>query len=357
MKKSLLALAVLGSFAGVASAQTSNVTLFGVIDLSADYVKNGSTKLKSMESNELSSNRIGFRGVEDLGNGLSAGFWLEAGMSNDTGNGAATGGGLNFNRRSTVSLMGNFGEVRLGHDYTPIFWNYATFDVFGANGIASSDNLAAYSQGSVGLGSSLVRTNNGIAYFLPSNLGGLYGWFQVAAGEATAGRSEAARIGFATGPFDAAVSYGVVKSDAVGTPPGTPDFKNLSAGGDWDFGVIKIYGLYNQAKQDPRKLSTYELSAGVPIGLGAFNVAFTHAKFAGAAPGATVDVGSANLLGAQYIYNLSKRTSLYVTAAYLKNKDGAVFTVNGAAPAYSATDLSGGNVKSTGANVGIRHAF
>src|ERR1700712_2596433 len=154
MKKSLLALAVLGSFAGVASAQ-SNVTLFGVLDLSADYIKNGSTKLKTLDSNQLSSNRIGFRGVEDLGNGLSAGFWLEAGMSNDTGaagGNAGAPGTTFFNRRSTVSLMGNFGEVRLGRDYTPIFWNYATFDVFGANGLAEGFNLSGYTSGMLGTG-------------------------------------------------------------------------------------------------------------------------------------------------------------------------------------------------------------
>ena len=98
MKKSMLALAVLGSFAGVAAAQSS-VTLFGVVDLSVLRVKNSGGSQTLMMSNSYNSNRLGFRGVEDLGGGMKAGFWLEAGMNNDTGavgtlsSGAAVSGG------------------------------------------------------------------------------------------------------------------------------------------------------------------------------------------------------------------------------------------------------------------------
>src|SRR5687768_18396130 len=112
MKKSLLALAVLGVFAGAASAQSS-VTLFGVVDANAKAVKNGSTTTKQLGTDGLASSRLGFRGVEDLGGGMSAGFWIEGGLQPDTGN----AGGMNWQRRSTVSLMGGFGEVRLGRDY------------------------------------------------------------------------------------------------------------------------------------------------------------------------------------------------------------------------------------------------
>ncbi len=127
MKKSLLALAVLGAFAGAASAQSS-VTLFGVVDLSANDIKNGNAHTQSLQSNQLNSNRLGFRGIEDLGGGLKAGFWLEAAMNNENGNmggssGITTpGAGVSqiFNRRSTVSLFSNWGELRLGRDYDAI---------------------------------------------------------------------------------------------------------------------------------------------------------------------------------------------------------------------------------------------
>ena len=80
MKNLLLALAALGTLAGAASAQSS-VTMFGVVDLSANSIKNGNANTQSLQSNQLNSNRLGFRGIEDLGGGLKAGFWLEAGMA------------------------------------------------------------------------------------------------------------------------------------------------------------------------------------------------------------------------------------------------------------------------------------
>ena len=66
MKKSLLALATLTAFAGAASAQSS-VTLFGIVDLAATSIKNGSRTLKTLTEGSLNTSRLGFRGVEDLG--------------------------------------------------------------------------------------------------------------------------------------------------------------------------------------------------------------------------------------------------------------------------------------------------
>ena len=185
MKKSLLALAVLGTFAGVASAQSS-VTLFGIVDVGLRNVKNGSNPdLWTQSTDGLNSSRLGFRGVEDLGGGLSAGFWLEAGLAADTGNmgggigiAAPTNGSANiFNRRATVSLMGNWGEIRLGRDYTPGFWNTTIFDPFGTNGVGSFLNMTTAAGGPLGVpvagaNTSYVRANNTFGYFLPSNLGG-----------------------------------------------------------------------------------------------------------------------------------------------------------------------------------------
>ena len=130
MRKTLVALAALAAV-GTASAQSS-VTLFGVIDAAISGYKNQSqtpsgatvdTTQTAQTSSGYTGNRLGLRGSEDLGGGLAGNFWLEAGFNTDTGKGAASGGGINFNRRSTVSLSGAFGEVRLGRDYTPTFWN------------------------------------------------------------------------------------------------------------------------------------------------------------------------------------------------------------------------------------------
>ena len=95
MKKSVLALAVLGAFAGAASAQSS-VTMFGVVDLNVMTVDNGD-RTYSMGTDGMASSRLGFRGVEDLGGGLKASFWLEMGIAPDTGRNAGIWG--NGNRR------------------------------------------------------------------------------------------------------------------------------------------------------------------------------------------------------------------------------------------------------------------
>src|SRR5208282_5833178 len=156
MKKLVIAAAVLGAFAGTAQAQSS-VTLFGVVDtglthISSNNVSNGAGGTESanrtfQSDSGINSDRLGFRGTEDLGGGLKAGFWLEAGFAPESGAGSTTstnnqstgstgGGGMTFNRRSTVSLLGqNWGELRLGRDYVPTFWNAANVDPFGYNGI------------------------------------------------------------------------------------------------------------------------------------------------------------------------------------------------------------------------------
>jgi len=162
MKKSLLALAVLGAYAGVASAQSS-VQLFGTLDLNGRYIKNdGRDRQLSMGTDGVNSSEIRFQGIEDLGGGLKAGFNLRSGINPDNG----TDNAKFWNRRATVSLYSNAGELRLGRDYVPTFWTTAIFDAFGYNGIGSTGNVQRGGQ---------VRQDNSIGYFLPSNLGGFYG--------------------------------------------------------------------------------------------------------------------------------------------------------------------------------------
>jgi len=108
-------MALLGA-AAAASAQSS-VTLFGVVDATLAFGRGSVAHRTQMLRGGYNSNRLGFRGVEDLGGGLSAQFWLETGFNVDDGSGQATNtnnqasssapapsGGLTFNRRSTVSI-------------------------------------------------------------------------------------------------------------------------------------------------------------------------------------------------------------------------------------------------------------
>ena len=123
MKKTLVALAVLGSFAGVASAATS-VTLYGTVDAGYEgwsYGKDfssfnntfvqgsGSGPITGLKTGTSESNsKIGVKGQEDLGNGLAATFQLEGDVNADVGSSSL------FNRESTVGLKGAFGEVKVG---------------------------------------------------------------------------------------------------------------------------------------------------------------------------------------------------------------------------------------------------
>src|SRR3954471_24894728 len=82
--KHIAALALLAAASASASAQSS-VTLFGIADVGVRNVKNGDNSIKSVSSNGINTSRLGFRGTEDLGGGLKAGFWLESGLNPDTG--------------------------------------------------------------------------------------------------------------------------------------------------------------------------------------------------------------------------------------------------------------------------------
>jgi predicted porin len=361
MKKSLLALAVLGAFAGAASAQSS-VTLFGIVDVNARYVKTGDVKVKSLGTDGINSSRLGFRGVEDLGGGLKAGFHLEAGINPDVG----TTNSKFFNRRSTVSLLGNFGEVRLGRDYTPSFWNLTVFDPFGTNGVGSFTNL--FNTGGIGTpllsgAGTLVRADNTIGYFLPSGIGGIYGQAQVAAGEGTPGNKYAgARLGYAAGPIDVAAAYGQTQTDAA-----DHKFKLFDIGGSYDLGAAKLMAQYVKQKTEnvgaaavDGSSDTWLLGTVVPMGQGEIHAAYSRAKGKDFFEGA-----KARQIALGYVYNLSKRTALYGTISDLKNEGGTSFVV-ATPPNVSATTVnaagvttfgSGTNLKSRGAEVGLRHSF
>jgi predicted porin len=360
MKKSLLALAVLGAFAGVASDQ-STVTLFGVVDLNARQTKNGSNdSLSTLSTDGNASSRLGFRGVEDLGGGLSAGFWLEAGLNADVGtigggngnfNGNAAAGtalagspGATFNRRSTVSLLGGWGEVRLGRDYTPAFWNTTVFDPFGTNGVAAFTNVSINGLGTAGA-NVYVRANNTVGYFLPSNLGGLYGQVQVSAAEGStatnlSNKTTSGRIGYAAGPFNIAASYGISKTE--------PDeWKHWNVAGSWNFGFLNLMAQYDMQEAGAREQKTFLIGTVVPLGQGEFKFAYSKADQSGGG----FDGADADQIGVGYVYNLSKRTAMYGHYARIKNKNAlANFVVPGGAG-------SAANNTSKGFEVGLRHSF
>ncbi len=333
MKKSLLALAVLGAFTGLASAQSS-VQLFGTVDVGGKYIKNsGQTRYFSESTDGVNSSEFRLQGIEDLGGGLKAGFNLRSGINPDTGTSNAT---KFWNRRSTVSLYSNAGELRLGRDYVPTFWTQALFDPFGFNGLGSTGNVARYVQ---------VRQDNSIGYFLPSNLGGLYGQLMVAASENgtsgdKGGRYLGGQLGFRAGPFDVAAAYSSVRV-AGGSN------KTANVGGSWDFGFFKLMGYYDREKLPTFKESRWEIGGSIPFGQSEVRVGYDRSKVN---PNVGADTTVDNLK-ATYQYNLSKRTAMYGTVARLGNKDGTTVSL----PGGSLAPTAGGSSK--GFEVGIRHFF
>jgi predicted porin len=325
MKKSLLALAVLGAYVGGASAQSS-VTLFGIVDTNARFVKNDDTRRRlSLATDGVNSSRLGFRGIEDLGGGLRAGFWLEAGINPDVGssNLATTPGnganGVNtvtnnqskfFNRRSTVSLISGAGELRLGRDYVPTFWNQTLFDAFGTNGLGSSLNVAVLA--------SHVRQDNTIGYFLP-----------------------------AAGPFDIAGSYHKQRysvGNNLNLGGETQDVWNV--GGSFNFGFLRLMGYYQHDELERGiDQKRFSISTVIPMGQSEIRVGYNRAKADLGATDATVDQ-----IAATYQYNLSKRTAMYGTVSRLNNKDNTSLALSGGNPIRAGGD-------SKGFELGVRHIF
>lgn len=339
MKKSLIAWAALAAV-GAASAQSS-VTLFGVADVGVARLTGNGTSKTGVSTGGANISRWGFRGTEDLGQGLKAGFWLEAGMNLDDGTGKGAGGGMAFNRRSTVSLLGDFGELRLGRDDAPTFLSTLIFDPFLTNGVGGTMSF-------IMLGAP-IQVSNTVGYFLPGNLGGFYGQVQHAMGEQVAangnknlGNYTGGRVGYRNGPVNIALASGKLKGATS-----NDDVSANNLGASYDFGVVKPMLLWVTEKKGPIKITAIQLGLTAPVGPGEFRTSFGRYDTSnGNADWSKFSIG--------YGYNLSKRTQLYGTFARLSNKDGAQKSIGVQGLTAPGTTL-GGN--STGYELGIRHSF
>ncbi|MRT31789.1 porin [Herbaspirillum sp. CAH-3] len=391
MKKSLLALAVLGAFAGAANAQSS-VTIYGIVDTGVVYqskvaTATGGTGTKfGLNSGVIQGSRIGFKGVEDLGGGLSAVFNLEAGFANDTGalDDSKTSNTL-FRRKSVVGLAGNFGTVLVGRqtDFADTISAYTAVNDFGgwvSNSGSGLDRL----QG--------TRTNNSISY-TTANLNGftgnlMYG-FGETAGQTSAGQSFGVGGKYDNGPLGLGVAYyqskaGSTPSDtsllaaanatsvsSLSSVSGNTAQKVLNVAASYQFGPARVYGNYSRVKQDlnnqanltavgvgslttvtnrtlarSNKADIYEIGTAYSLSPSLKLLAavdHTRANFDGVSNKAKLTQVS---LGTDYW--LSKRTDLYAFLAYTKASD----MVNPGVSDSTGTDGNQGAVA-----VGIRHKF
>jgi predicted porin len=363
MKKKLVGLVVY-AVAGAACAQSS-VTLFGVVDANLQHASQGGAKVvRLLGGGSNSSSRLGFRGVEDLGSGLSASFWLEAGVNVDSGTGGATSAnnitaappsGLTFNRRSTVSLTSStLGELRIGRDYTPSFWNLTLYDPFGTVGAGASTSLSINALNQSATTQTGIRASNSVGYILPPTLGGIYGQAMVALGEnasnAPGGASKdgnfaSFRLGFARGPVDVAAAYGKTRLSSG-------DVTVANVGASYDLGFATLMGQVFTDRKDAtvaggaNRSKGWLIGAKVPVGAGYIPLSFGQAKDNSNAASGSNDV---KLFAIGYVHNLSRRTALYTTYAHIRNGNRAAVSGGGTVGVAGASW--------TGLDAGIRHSF
>jgi len=289
MKKSLLALAVLGAFAGAASAQSS-VTLYGRVDLSVGKASGSDDKYLANGS----GSRLGVRGVEDLGGGLQALFNVEHRFNADTGTQTAT---RFWHARSVVGLQGAWGQGLMGRDYTTSFlqsqlaadpWGWDTV-------VAGSGQSRLY-----GHGVANVRNDSAITYRITTS------GFSVGAQVAEKGE---ALSGAENNPFNVALSYkggpiaAAVYYEATGQET-TAKGKIYGGNFSWDFGMVNV-GIYgakstSQFDQTGKSLVGY---ATAPLGAGQLRASYGQLSVEGDKTDKIAAVG--------YHYSLSKRTTVY----------------------------------------------
>ena len=336
------ALAALAALSAAACAQSS-VTLFGVVDLGARYVKNGDASVSSLASNGNNTSRFGIRGFEDLGDGLRAGFWLESGINPD--NGSSSDATRFWNRRSTVSLLGSLGELRLGRDYTPSYLGYEDYDVWSDIGISSVNKFDS----SLGTArDTSVRADNQVTYLTPA-LGGFYSRLAVAPGEGTLGKKYfGGRAGYAAGPLDVSLSLGQTQ---VAPVAGDDRFKITSAGAAYDFGPVKLSGYLSESRIESGKVTNMYIGGQVPLGRGMVRASYIRSNQSGRnATGASIDDADAHQVALGYLYNLSQRTAVYGNVSRVSNGSGSAVAVDRNPALALGRD-------STGVDLGLRHTF
>jgi len=293
MKKTILALAALGMFAGVASAQSS-LKLSGSIDLGVARIGED-TKMQTAGTSARSG--IAFSGTEDLGGGMSAEFYLNHRFNpqNGTENPGSNLVGNQFWRNSWVQVNSGFGSIRLGRYLAPLQEYNGGFDAFG------TDTVGSVHTG--GLTSSNVRINSAVEYRTPS-FGGFSAMAMVADTNDQGNRGGTERpMGFGArykaGPVDVAVAYDKTAAD----------IKTVGLYGAYNWGGGAVMGQFERGDANAAqavafgtdRYKRYSISTKIPFGAIDFKAGYASWK-----------EEETKKLGLGLDYNLSKRTQLYV---------------------------------------------
>lgn len=354
MKKSVMALALFGAFASVAHAQTA-VQVYGTID--AGFIKRTG---QTLAIGKRAANTLGFKGTEELGNGLKALFQAEIRYEPDTGTVEVANRPL-FQGQSRVGLQGDFGMVRIGRGLTPYQETIGAFEPWHglptAAGFYTDIEVAGYtSQPLDPAGSSNNRWSNAFWYNTPANL---WGGFQlnaavatkegISGGAAVVGNGTAANPQYPSGaeatanPFSVSGTYNNGPVSAMfGYERNAVETKVWSLGGNIEAAPnLRLMAVYTRQDRGHTVVSNPRTKAWV---LGATYTMGPGKLLAGYGQKHPDGFDKTKQLSLGYEYSLSKRTYVYVDASRKKN----ILTATGAAANPSTVNHY---------DVGVNHAF
>lgn len=387
MKKSLLAVAALGAFATAAHAQSSSVTLYGIIDEGITYNSNaGGNRQFALAGGIMQGSRWGLRGTEDLGGGLKAIFALENGFDPSTGKFGQ--GGLMFGRQAYVGLSHvQYGTVTLGRQYDSVV------DYVGQLAVSTQWG-GTYSShpGDLDNLNNTFRGNNTIKYtsanYAGLTFGATYSLGGIA-GQFNQNQIWSAGVGYKNGPLVFGAGYLNARNPNSGFFTNTPaasnassalsspvisgynsarNYQDIAAGAAYTFGAATAGLTYTNTK-----FKDIGQSSGTnPLGLSGtatfnsieanFKYQLTPALVGGIAYDYTKGSSVAGQSGAKYHtfslgadYFLSKRTDVYIMGQYMK-ASGTDSTGESAVAALNNLTASSNNHQGA-VRVGIRHKF
>lgn len=322
MKKITLAALIIASFAAATAQAQSNVVVYGVVDLGL-----AKTSGSSIVERENQASRIGFKGTEDLGNGLKAIFNLESEFKADTG-AQATANTL-FDRQAWVGLTGNFGTVYLGRTKDLLDGTLARVDPFNTYGVIGKINepvmRGGQSPNGPAAGGSVVgasRVSNSVTYNSPTFSG------FVISGQVVASEIKDADSGYSVvatydmGPASAHAGY-QKKVQAVANAAAEPTL--WLVGGGYKFGPAKVTFDYSKADTDVAvngEFKSFLIGLAYDIGGGAIKASYVKQK-----QDSSLVSGkeTAKAFGLGYDYPLSKRTAVYGYAGRDQFSDKSVY--------------------------------
>jgi predicted porin len=319
--------------------QETTIATFGLVDLALQKVTAGSQSQLKMVSGSTNTSRLGWTASRPIDSGLTASIWLEAGLTPTVGDTGGSNGSTTvlFNRRSTLSLTSNLGELRLGRDYSPTYTNALDFDPFGTIGLAGVNNIIDTTLGSAAKTSS--RANNQVQLMVPKG-NGIYGAFTVSPSDGTAAQGfMGGRVGYENGTLNVAV--GIQRTQN----PGFADFVTTNGGISYQFSDVKL-GLFSNKNQFANLIQqTNELSAVIRINAkDVIRTAYTSANASGPAAVALKD--NATMMAVGYRHNFDSKTEWYATYSQIQNKNNGVFNLGGltTAPGTSTSGYEAGLV-------------